>query len=179
MEPDPYTTLTIPGMAPNVVTVAYYGTNKALIASSGKGFNVNNRINPDVATIGINILTTMASGGVTTISGSSAATAIVAGACALLLEWGIVKGNDTTMYSRKIRTYIMYGAGRTETNKYPNREVGYGDLDLFGIFEVLSKTYRGKSFIRRVANNVVEPKEDGVIEYTINKLLIRIPMNRY
>ena len=58
-------------------------------------------INPDIATIGVNILTTKVLGGVTTVSGSSAATGIVAGACALLLQWGIVDGNDKTMYSTK------------------------------------------------------------------------------
>jgi len=178
IEPDPYTTITLPAMAPNVITVAYYGMDKALIASSGKGFNANNRINPDVATIGIDVLTTKVAGGVTTMSGSSAATAIVAGVCALLLEWGIVRGNDTTMYSRKIRTYIMYGADREQVYKYPNREVGYGDLDLLGIFDVLSKSYRGEDSSIMISNNVVEIKEKRFIEYTINKLFVRIPIDR-
>jgi len=178
LEADPYTTITIPSMAPNVITVAYYGIDKALIASSGKGFNSNNRINPDVATIGINILTTNVSGGVTTMSGCSAATAIVAGTCALLLEWGIVNGNDITMYSRKIRTYIIYGAARNEISKYPNRENGYGDLDLFGTFDVISKSYRSEVCVRKIASNDVEPKEDGFIQYTINNLFVRIPIQR-
>ena len=177
LEPDPFNTLTIPSEAVNVVTVAYYGNNNALIAASGKGFNTNNLINPDISTIGINILTTKVSGGITTFSGSSAATAIVAGACALLLQWGVVDGNDKTMYSKKIRSYLMYGANRNELYKYPSREIGYGDFDLLGTFNVISRTYTRKNEIRSIDNFNEKNIEQNYkfIEYYINKLYIRIP----
>lgn len=112
LESDPYTTLTMPSEAVNVITVAYYGNNNALIAASGKGFNTNNLINPDIATIGVNIITTKVLGGTTTFSGSSAASAVVTGACVLLLQWGIIDGNDRTIYTKKVRSYLMYGANR-------------------------------------------------------------------
>ncbi|AGX42129.1 S8 family peptidase [Clostridium saccharobutylicum] len=178
LEPDPFNTLTIPGTVANAVTVAYYGTGNSLIASSGKGFNANNVINPDIATIGVNIITTKVSGGTTAVSGSSAATAIVAGACALLLEWGIINGNDTTMYSPKIVSYLIYGAYRNELYKFPNRETGYGDFDLLGVFNVISRLYRNNSrgIPIHTSHNL---EDDKFIEYYVNKLFIRIPQNDF
>lgn len=177
LEPDPFNTLTSPSESVNVVTVAYYGNNNALIAASGKGFNTNNLINPDIATMGINILTTKVSGGVTTFSGSSAATAIVAGACALLLQWGIIDGNDKSMYAKKITSYFIYGANRNELYKYPSREIGYGDFDLLGTFNVISRIYMRNNEMRSTSNlnqkNIEQNYE--FIEYYINKLYIRIP----
>lgn len=163
LQPDPFVTLTVPSTAVNVVTVAYYGENNFILPSSGKGFNTNGLINPDISTLGVNILTTSLNNEVTTISGSSAATAIVAGACALLLEWGIIDGNDKTMYSKKIRSYLMYGAFRNPLYKFPSREIGYGNLDLLGTFNVISRSYRG---------TISSP----FIEYNINNIFIRIPM---
>ncbi|NSB16818.1 S8 family peptidase [Clostridium beijerinckii] len=177
LESDPFTTLTIPATAVNVITVSYYGNNNALIAASGKGFNTNGLINPDISTIGVNILTTKVGGGVTTFSGSSAATAVVVGACALLLQWGIVDRNDPTMYTKKIRTYIMYGANRNSANRYPSRETGYGDFDLLGVFNIISGLYRNSN--QRFRMNITDKKytnEDYEFdEYYINKLFIRIP----
>lgn len=177
LEPDPFNTLTIPSEAVNVVTVAYYGNNNALVAASGKGFNTNNLINPDIATIGINILTTKVSGGITTFSGSSAATAIIAGACALLLQWGIIDGNDVTMYTKKIRSYLMYGASRNQMYRYPSREIGYGEFDLLGTFNVISRTFRTEREIRSTNNSNTKSIKGkyGFIECYINKLFIRIP----
>ncbi|MBN1066811.1 peptidase S8 and S53 subtilisin kexin sedolisin [Clostridium botulinum] len=166
LEPDPFSTLTIPSTARKVVTVAYHGlVNESLIATSGKGFNTNGLINPDISTVGINILTTKALGETTLVSGSSAATAVIAGGCALLLQWGIIDGNDTTMYSTKIRSYLIYGAYRKPEFTYPNRESGYGSFDLLGTFNVISRKYRENM---KAINN-------DFIEYKINKLFIRIP----
>lgn len=172
LEPDPFITLMIPSTAINVITVAYYGKNNALIAASGKGFNLDNQINPDIATIGVDILTTDITREVTTFSGSSAAAAIVAGACALLLEWGVVKGNDTSMYSKKMRSYLMYGAYRNPLYRFPNRETGYGDLDLLGTFNVISRSYRSLDSIP------LQNSEDNMfIEYYVKGLFIRMPKN--
>jgi subtilisin family serine protease len=165
LESDPFITLTIPSTARKVITVAYFGNDKALVASSGKGYNSNNLINPDIATIGVDVITTKVSGGITTDSGSSVATGVVVGACALLLQWGIVERNDITMYSIKIRSYLIYGADRSNVNyKYPTREIGYGNFDLLGTFNVISRSYRQNRII-----------DDNFIEYHINKLFIRIP----
>jgi len=183
LEPDPFNTLTIPSTALNVVTIAYFGSDNAILATSGKGFNTNGLINPDVATLGTNILTTQPLGGITTLSGSSAATAVVAGACALLLQWGIVYGNDPTMYSKKIRSYLMYGAFRSELFKYPSREIGYGNFDLLGTFNVISRSYRSENRIKKTDNTAEKNSfyscdHDKFIEYYINNLFVRIPRKK-
>ena len=167
LQSDPFITVTIPSTARKVATVAYYGNNNTLIASSGKGFNSSDiTISPDFATLGMGILTTQVGGGVTTVSGSSAATGIVSGVCALLLQWGIIDGNDLTMYSTKVIIYLIHGADRSNRiYSYPNREIGFGYLDLLGTMNVISRSYRSnRDIIDREFN-----------EYYCNKLFIRIP----
>lgn len=167
LQADPFTTLTVPSTANNVITVAYYGNDNALVAASGKGYNVNANTNPDIATLGANILTTKPLGGITTVSGSSAAAGIIAGACALLLQWGIVNGNDKTMFSIKVLSYLILGADRSNPiYRYPNRDIGYGFFDLLGTFNVISRSYRID--IDLCINN-------NFIEYYVKKLFIRIP----
>lgn len=168
LQSDPFVTLTIPSTARNVATVAYFGNDNALVASSGKGFGINDNIsNPDIATIGVDILTTKVAGGVTTVSGSSAAAAIVAGACALLLQWGIVNGNDRTMFSQKVIAYLIHGADRSNPiYRYPSRDIGYGYFDLLGTFNTISRSYRQD----RSAS-----VDNTFKEYYVNKLFIRIP----
>lgn len=176
LNPDPYNTLVIPSTAVNVLTVAFLGNNNAIMAASGKGFNVNYVINPDIAIIGSNILTTYENNEVTTLSGSSAASAIVAGACALLLEWGIVKKNDLSLYSQKIRSFSIYGATRNFIYTFPNRDIGYGEFNLLGIFNVFAGVFN--RYTRLSSPNIINllPK-NKYKEYTINKIFIRIPRN--
>ncbi|GAA0117541.1 S8 family peptidase [Clostridium senegalense] len=165
LNPDPYSTLTVPSTSLGVITSTYYGENNGILASSGKGFNTNNMPNPDLATIGSNVLTVDPLKQVVTMSGSSAATSIIAGACALLLQWGIVNGNDTTMYSTKVKSYLIYGAYKNPIYKFPNRDIGYGALDLLGIFNIIGRLYKGN--YRSMKNNI--------LQYNIGDLFIRMP----
>lgn len=156
------TTLTIPSTANNTITVATYNENTKSIASfSGRGFNSNGLINPDIAASGVNILTVSKNKGESTaVTGSSVATAIVAGALALLLEWGVVKGNDRTINSIKARSILAYSGKRQSNEEYPNKESGYGLLDILEGFKILGGEYRSSEMYR---------------EYYINKLFIRRP----
>ncbi|MFR5584868.1 MAG: hypothetical protein ACLTLQ_14610 [[Clostridium] scindens] len=51
------------------------------------------------------------------------------GGAALLMEWGIIRGNDNYLYGEKVKAYLRRGArplpGFTQ---YPNPQVGYGAL---------------------------------------------------
>ncbi len=109
------------------------------------------------------------------MSGSSAATAIVAGACAILLEWGIINGNDQTMYSQKIRSYLMHGAARSSYYRFPNQELGYGYLDLLGVFNFISRSYSTDISLNRTNTCDECNKNDDYIVYTTNNVFIRIP----
>lgn len=67
-------------------------------------------------------------------TGSSVAAALAAGAIANLMAWGIVQGNDPSMNNVSIRGYLIRGAQRNPAFQYPNREYGYGTLDLYQSF---------------------------------------------
>jgi subtilisin family serine protease len=168
LQSDPFTTLTIPSTGRRTATIAYYGNDNALVAASGKGPSLGASGNePDIATLGIGILTTKPLGGVTSISGSSAAAGIIAGACALLLQWGMVKGNDKTMFSSKVIAYLAHGADRTNPiYRYPNVNIGYGFFDLLGTFNIISRSYRTD---RR------EIQINNFTEYYVQNLFLRVP----
>ncbi|MDB2106389.1 S8 family peptidase [Clostridium paraputrificum] len=166
LTPDPYITLTIPSTARKVVTPSFYNSiDDTIISESGRGFNSNNLLNPDIAAPGINIRAISVGGKKTTLSGSSAATALTSGVCALLLQWGIIEENDKTMYSTKVRTYLMYGADRSLNIEYPSREIGFGKLNLLGTFNFISGAYTSNG--NRSSN--------GEKEFYIGNLFIRLP----
>ncbi|GAA0075711.1 hypothetical protein UT300005_00890 [Clostridium sp. CTA-5] len=130
------TTLTTPATSKGAITVGFYNqNNNSILPESGKGYTRDNMIKPDIAAGGINARTTTVGGRIETVSGSSVAAAITAGACALLFEWGIVQGNDTTMYATKLKTYIIRGANKRPGDTYPNPQWGYGMLNVKGIFD--------------------------------------------
>lgn len=161
---NPNTTLTIPSTAKRVITVAYYNSmNNSIVASSGKGWDSNEIINPDLAADGINILTTSGSDNkIIPASGSSVATAIVAGTVCLLIQWQINNLKDLGVYSVKLRSFLIYGAIRDKNYEYPNKDIGYGKLDLLESFNVIGGGYRYK---------------EKYIEYYINNLFIRYPLD--
>ena len=165
LKPNPYNTLTIPSTARRVVTVSHYDSiNNSILASSGKGFNTNYLINPDIAAPGINILTTSGiDNKITTVSGSSAATAIVTGACCILIQWGMGDKRLRNIFSTQLRSTLIYGAEREKIYDYPNENIGYGKLDLEGVFNVFSGIHRNKQ---------------EYTEYYANKLFIRYPTNQ-
>lgn len=87
------------------------------------------QMKPDLAAPGVNIRTAQVGGGYTTVTGTSFATPFVTGAAALLMEWGIVKGNDAYLYGEKVKAYLRRGAKPLPGfDIYPNAQVGYGAL---------------------------------------------------
>lgn len=135
LRPDPDITLTDPSNTPRVITVsAYNHRDNSIYLRSGRGYNRSGDIKPDLAAPGVNILGPAPGGGYTLSSGTSISAAHVAGAVALLLEWSIVNGNNYFMNTNSIKGYLIRGAGRDSGRQYPNREWGYGTLDLYGTF---------------------------------------------
>ena len=135
----PEVTLTIPATAAKVISVgAYDSTYEAYADFSGRGYADANRTigvvaaglaKPDLAAPGVGIIAPDIYGGYTPVTGTSFAAPIAAGSCALIMEWGIVRGNDPFLYGEKVKAYLRAGAralrGETE---YPNERVGWGGL---------------------------------------------------
>jgi minor extracellular serine protease Vpr len=130
--PSEFTTLTIPSTADMVVSVgAYNAYTDSYAPFSGRGFTRNLRIKPDLVAPGVNINSCAPGGGYAIRSGTSMATPFVAGSAALLMQWGIVNGNDPFLYAEKIKAYLINGARPLRIESiYPNRTLGYGALCL-------------------------------------------------
>lgn len=127
--PTPETTLTIPSTASRLISVGAYNSRNLTYADfSGRGFTGNGLIKPDLAAPGVDITTAAQGGGYTTVSGTSFATPFVTGAAALLMEWGIIRGNDPFLYGEKVKAYLRRGAKPLPAfTEYPNPQVGYGE----------------------------------------------------
>ncbi len=136
--PNPYYTLTSPGntLIPIVVT-AYNHMNKSLFNLASRGFTRNDYISPSLAAPGVDMMGPALNNGYTLLSGSSVAAAHVAGIGAILLEWGILKKNFPQIGTVEIRNLLIRGAIRDPNLTYPNREWGYGMIDLYNTFNTL------------------------------------------
>lgn len=132
LRPDPDVSLTIPSSANNVITVgAYDGNNLSVADFSGRGYTrVYNNVKPDIVAPGVNILSASPGGGTTYRTGTSMATPFVAGAAALMMEWGIIRNNDPYLYGEKVRAYLIKGAVPIGSENVPSRRQGWGALCL-------------------------------------------------
>lgn len=133
LNPIEETTLTIPSTAAKVISVgAYNARNDQLADFSGRGFTrQTNEVKPDLAAPGVDILSASPGGGYMVRSGTSMATPFVTGSCALLMQWGIVNGNDAFLYGEKLKAYLLRGARHLPIlREYPNPEIGWGVLCL-------------------------------------------------
>lgn len=132
LQPTPETTLTIPSTAQAAVSVGAYDPQRETYAVfSGRGFTRTGQIKPDLAAPGVNIISAAPGGGYAEYTGTSFAAPFVTGSTALLMEWGIVRGNDPYLYGEKIKAYLIRGAGHLEGfEKYPNQQLGWGTLCL-------------------------------------------------
>ena len=135
----PQMTLTVPSTAAKVITVGAYDPVYDTYADfSGRGYADSTRTigvaaagltKPDLVAPGVNILAPDVYGSFLPVTGTSFATPIVSGAAALLMEWGIVRGNDSFLYGEKVKAYLRKGARPLRGEReYPNDRVGYGRL---------------------------------------------------
>ncbi len=125
------TTLTIPSTASKVISVgAYNAAYNNYAPFSGRGFTrMEHRIKPDLAAPGVNIISAAPGGGYTSKSGTSMAAPFVTGSCALLMEWGILRGNDPYLYGEKVKAYLIRGTKKLPAfTEYPNPYIGWGTL---------------------------------------------------
>ena len=134
LTPNSSTTLTIPSTASLAVTVAAYDARTFSYADfSGRGpaavYEGSNVLKPDLAAPGVLINAPVPGGGYRAFSGTSFAAPFVTGSAALLMEWGIVQGNDPYLYGEKVKAYLRRGARELSGyNEWPNSLLGFGAL---------------------------------------------------
>lgn len=137
--PTPDKTLTIPSTASKIITVGAYDAGYESYADfSGRGYPLQSiagaRVNqgsikPDIAAPGVAINTVGPDNTIVQVSGTSFAAPFATGSAALLMEWGIVRGNDPYLYGEKVKAYLRRGARPVRGESvYPNERVGYGAL---------------------------------------------------
>lgn len=132
--PNPNTTLTIPSTSARAITVGAYDSQRNSIAAfSGRGFTWNNQfIKPDLIAPGVDIISCSPGGGYESRTGTSMATPFVTGTASLLMQWGILLGNDLFLYGEKMRAYLINGTRPLSAfDTYPNPQTGWGALCAF------------------------------------------------
>lgn len=136
LRPDPDTIITDPGNAQYPITVtAYDHTRNSIYIHASRGYSRSGQIKPDLAAPGVNILGASSSGRrLTRMSGTSVSAAHLTGAAAILLSWGILDGNYPYLNTPVLKSIFVRGAQRNPALTYPNREFGYGMLDLYEAF---------------------------------------------
>lgn len=132
--PDSASTFTIPSAAAKAVTVGAYDVGTGSAAPfSGRGYIVeiggSLMVKPELAAPGVNVLVPSVSG-MARVSGTSYATPFVTGSAALLMEWGIVRGNDAFLYGEKLKAYLIKGAEPLAGAAVPDTQTGWGRLCL-------------------------------------------------
>lgn len=129
LRPSPEATLTIPSTAGRIIAVGAYDARQNAYASfSGRGWpDSDYPVRPDLVAPGVSITTASAGGGYVSVTGTSFATPFVTGGAALMMQWGIVKGNDPYLYGEKVKAYLRRGARQLPGFVvWPNSQLGYG-----------------------------------------------------
>lgn len=133
----PNTTIVIPATTLGSITVgAYNHIDNTLYDKSSWGPTILIE-NPDLVAPGVNVLGTYPDNVRGEMTGTSVASSITTGACALLLQWGIIEGNDVTLNTYRIKALLIRGCTREPNIEYPSDQWGYGRLNLINTFNQL------------------------------------------
>lgn len=133
---NPDTTITVPSSSIVPISVGAYDVrDNSIYLRSGRGFTPNGLVKPDLVAPGVGVFGAGQRDQFTTRDGTSVAAAITSGAVALILEWGIVRGNYTAITNNEIKNVLIRGAARDSKRSYPDKAFGWGRLDLYQAFE--------------------------------------------
>lgn len=131
LQPSPDITIVTPSSSESVISIgAFDSIYNSIYAASGRGFTTDNAVKPDVVDIGVNVVGPIANKEYGSMTGAFVATALAAGSVALLLQWGIVEGNDVAIDTVLAKSYLIGGATRKANITYPSKEWGYGELNI-------------------------------------------------
>ncbi len=140
LEPTPDITLTAPGDGENATTVtAYDHRENSISLDASRGYTADNRIKPDLAAPGVEILGLGRRGIFERRSGSSVSAAHTAGAACLMQQWS-QENPVPPLTGIQIRRYFIRGAKRADNLNWPSRVWGWGLLDLLEVFDTLRRS---------------------------------------
>ena len=141
---NPDTTLVCPSNSDGIITISTYNASSgSLFINSSRGYTRTGAVKPDLAAPGVEVygpLSSSASSGRNAYgrkTGSSIAAALAAGGAALLVNWGLSRNPPRYFTNREIKSLMIRGASRSSNFLYPNREWGYGTLNIYQIFQSL------------------------------------------
>ena len=138
LESNPDTTFTEPSGGRNTMTVAFYNSREnGVDINSGRGYTRDEKIKPDYAAPGETVTGAVPGGGFKNRTGSSAATAIAAGGCALIMEWISEQPGARGVSSSQVRNIIVMGTQKLPGIEYPNTQWGYGTMNLYRSLDIL------------------------------------------
>lgn len=124
LRPNPYVLICDPGAAREVLTfTAYDVVSGGLYTQASYGYTADNRIKPDLA----------APKGEVLYEGTGLAAAFGCGSAALVFEAAIREEAYVILNTRVMKRLFIASAERSGRD-YPNREWGYGKLDVYGVF---------------------------------------------
>ncbi|SFU60773.1 Subtilase family protein [Clostridium sp. DSM 8431] len=172
LQPKINNTLGIPGTVPGVITVGSYNYVTMRISSfSGRGkVSPYDNAKPDLVAPGEDIASAVPGGGYDRKTGTSMATPHVAGICALMMQWGIIKKNDIFLYGDRLKNYLILGAKRERADvSYPDTSWGYGEVCLNQAFKKLIEE------LNIININAPDYRMKPYEEYSVGKLFIRKP----
>lgn len=150
--PNTDTTLVNPSCAEAILSVGTYNAyTDSMFAASGRGYTRNGVVKPDFVSPGVDVTSPVpAAGGLPgsaaggglygSSTGSCAASALTAGAAALLVQSGLLQATPRYFTPRELKSLFRRGAVRSDNYSYPNRETGYGLMNVYGIFESFLRT---------------------------------------
>lgn len=124
LRPNPYQLICDPGAAAGAITLtAYDASDGVLNLNASYGYTVDGRIKPDVA----------APEGEAGFEGSGMAAAFAAGCTALLYE-ATLRRADAFILDTQVIKQLLTATAERGGGEYPNREWGYGKLNLYHVF---------------------------------------------
>jgi hypothetical protein len=135
---DPNNTIVVPATGAGVITCgAYNSVNEILYEDSSWGPSRSHVNSPDLVAPGVNVQGMYPNNTKEKMTGTSVSAGILTGACALMLEWGIVERNNLELNTTTIRAFLIRGCTRDPEIKYPSEQWGYGELNLYNTFSLL------------------------------------------
>jgi len=142
LRPNIYTTITTPGNAQlPIVATAYNPISSSLYFYSSRGFTRTERIKPTLAAPGVNYIAPDNNKQFVSYSGTSVAAAHTAGIVAMMVEWAIVRGNAPNLDTIGIKNYLIAGTEKNPNLTYPNRDWGFGILNIYNVFRSLQADF--------------------------------------